>query len=428
MIETTHDPPHDKNHGLSRRTHRKSRAGCIECKRRRIKCDEVKPSCGNCVRRTVTCRFRSNAPATRSEDASAATTPSQHTDPTIVQLSFDSTISTPTAHLIPSTASTPPIPSAAGVEIPNLFHLELWHHWLTTACLTFSDDDNRVGMWRETVPQLAVRHSYVAQLLLALSALHLARLQTVRRALCMATSTALQSSAIDGMIDGLAASPDSDRTSSLFIAATLLCFCNLAKGPQDGQYLLYADTAEPEWLGLLQGVKSILAEHRHVLADLSDEDGRAGDVEESVGPDLALSGFSASFDKLKTSIESLRAEDESFAKYSRPVDDLQKCFDSAFWRQQGSDVIRVHSPAVFGWLYRLNAEYLKALQDGKPMALVIYAYYMVLFARLDRFWFVEGWVDHIMVDIQRRLHHTYKHWMEWPCLLAQPAESQSAGG
>ncbi|TVY52381.1 Sterol uptake control protein 2 [Lachnellula cervina] len=37
----------------SRRSHKKSRAGCLTCKSRKLKCDEAKPVCGNCLRHFV---------------------------------------------------------------------------------------------------------------------------------------------------------------------------------------------------------------------------------------------------------------------------------------------------------------------------------------------------------------------------------------
>ncbi|KAL4727711.1 hypothetical protein ACLX1H_004397 [Fusarium chlamydosporum] len=40
-----------------RRRHRKSRNGCLECKRRHIKCDEKRPACGNCIVSERTCSF-----------------------------------------------------------------------------------------------------------------------------------------------------------------------------------------------------------------------------------------------------------------------------------------------------------------------------------------------------------------------------------
>ncbi|KAM0210623.1 hypothetical protein ACHAQD_006805 [Fusarium lateritium] len=43
--------------GKLRRAHRKSRNGCLECKRRHIKCDEHRPNCSNCVTSERACSF-----------------------------------------------------------------------------------------------------------------------------------------------------------------------------------------------------------------------------------------------------------------------------------------------------------------------------------------------------------------------------------
>ncbi|KAH8742420.1 hypothetical protein F5883DRAFT_442370, partial [Diaporthe sp. PMI_573] len=40
-----------------RHPHRKSRLGCLQCKRRKIKCDETRPACLNCIRREVSCAY-----------------------------------------------------------------------------------------------------------------------------------------------------------------------------------------------------------------------------------------------------------------------------------------------------------------------------------------------------------------------------------
>ncbi|KIN03274.1 hypothetical protein OIDMADRAFT_53069 [Oidiodendron maius Zn] len=45
-----------------RRTHRKSRLGCQPCKQHKIKCDESKPVCTNCMRRDIECKFLSRRP------------------------------------------------------------------------------------------------------------------------------------------------------------------------------------------------------------------------------------------------------------------------------------------------------------------------------------------------------------------------------
>ncbi|KAJ5774181.1 Aflatoxin biosynthesis regulatory protein [Penicillium paradoxum] len=46
----------------SRRSHRKSRAGCVNCKKRRIKCDESKPICIRCQKHGVECDYSGRLP------------------------------------------------------------------------------------------------------------------------------------------------------------------------------------------------------------------------------------------------------------------------------------------------------------------------------------------------------------------------------
>ncbi|KAK2016641.1 C6 zinc finger protein [Colletotrichum eremochloae] len=47
---------------LERRGHTKSRRGCFNCKRRRIKCQETHPACGHCAKSGLNCEYP-NAPA-----------------------------------------------------------------------------------------------------------------------------------------------------------------------------------------------------------------------------------------------------------------------------------------------------------------------------------------------------------------------------
>lgn len=47
------------------KAHRKTRAGCFSCKRRRVKCSEERPSCQPCLRNCLECMY----PATQQERA-----------------------------------------------------------------------------------------------------------------------------------------------------------------------------------------------------------------------------------------------------------------------------------------------------------------------------------------------------------------------
>lgn len=51
--------PQDKKKSSEkkRRFHSKSRSGCLTCKKRRVKCDETRPSCKNCIRMKLVCGY-----------------------------------------------------------------------------------------------------------------------------------------------------------------------------------------------------------------------------------------------------------------------------------------------------------------------------------------------------------------------------------
>ncbi|KEZ46134.1 hypothetical protein SAPIO_CDS0995 [Scedosporium apiospermum] len=53
--EVSRRPTQKQRH--ERRGHTKSRRGCFNCKRRRIKCQETKPACGHCVKTGLKCEY-----------------------------------------------------------------------------------------------------------------------------------------------------------------------------------------------------------------------------------------------------------------------------------------------------------------------------------------------------------------------------------
>lgn len=63
-------PKQRKNGVFKRKFHSKSRKGCSTCKRRRVKCDEQKPVCGNCVRMKLTCGYQEDPDHSHDEPCS----------------------------------------------------------------------------------------------------------------------------------------------------------------------------------------------------------------------------------------------------------------------------------------------------------------------------------------------------------------------
>ncbi|KAF2793238.1 hypothetical protein K505DRAFT_244824 [Melanomma pulvis-pyrius CBS 109.77] len=124
-----------------RRTHRKSRAGCDNCRRRSVKCNEEFP-CANCTRRGDYCRR-----------------PVQY-----------NTVDAPS--ILPSMSAQNLLPSSSASTgtVVNLLHLKLFHHFQTSThqTLLFTPD-----VWAHA-SQLSFSFSFLMDAILCVAARHLA--------------------------------------------------------------------------------------------------------------------------------------------------------------------------------------------------------------------------------------------------------------
>ncbi|KAF7188867.1 hypothetical protein HII31_09790 [Pseudocercospora fuligena] len=376
-------------------------------------CDETKPVCQNCSRRSTACHFSSPGSTSHPTPPPSTSPLDQHIPSIVKSPSLHSSTSSPQLGNGSNDAQVhtlPPIHSVFSLGF-DLFDLEIWHHWNTVVCSTFSGDGG--NLFLQNVHKIAFGNAYVAQLILAVSALHLARKDATRRLACITRSNAHQSSAINGMIAVMSDDTNKNCT-ELYMAACMLVFCSFGKGPQPGQYLAYSDYGEPEWLGLLNGVKSILEQNRsQIYPEVRPTFKPDQNIVNRVPTEEVLPGFTNQFERLRQSIELLQAEDPSFKKYLEALERLYECYVATF-EYDGQKGVKICSHMVFAFLYRCKEDYTSSIQSKRPMALVILAHHLVLLAQLKKEWYLEGWVPHIMTAIRSHLHPSYEHWLEWP--------------
>ncbi|KAK2760697.1 hypothetical protein FQN54_001932 [Arachnomyces sp. PD_36] len=166
------------NGGKTRRRHLKSRNGCFECKRRRVKCDEMKPSCLRCVLSLDKCFYPSpQRPATKAQNDKLPV-PSSSSNRLSPSLSIPS-YAERSPSFGPSTRSPPDFvhtnryPDGTDAS-DGLSDTDLYHHYLqhTSRTLTHSRRDRnalQIGM-----PTLALQSKTVFHSILAASAACLA--------------------------------------------------------------------------------------------------------------------------------------------------------------------------------------------------------------------------------------------------------------
>lgn len=168
-----------------RKGHRKSRHGCICCKRRKVKCDEAKPSCTNCAHFNIPCQYVSVGEGGRAVGAQV---------PPQLPVSSARGRGRPrrdwAASLWPAdyvdTKRSPreptPVPAPLGETPPNLAHVELLHHFVvhTGPSLAGTDrqDDLIALFWSRNAPRIGLSTHAVLYLTFALAAYHLVYLGT----------------------------------------------------------------------------------------------------------------------------------------------------------------------------------------------------------------------------------------------------------
>ncbi|EWZ02776.1 hypothetical protein FOYG_02000 [Fusarium oxysporum NRRL 32931] len=150
-----------------RRSHTKSRSGCRECKRRKVKCDERLASCFNCARRGMTCSLTSSRQSSQNTDPVRRTgINDRETNPCPDALSVAGiwTLSMPSPSLDFQTHG-----------------LELMHHYSTITANTLALRLDMQHIWRMVLPEMSYNTPFLSHGLLSVAALHKAHLLPARR-------------------------------------------------------------------------------------------------------------------------------------------------------------------------------------------------------------------------------------------------------
>ncbi|RAQ58292.1 hypothetical protein COH20_007751 [Aspergillus flavus] len=168
-----------------RRSHKKSRNGCDQCKNRRVKCDEADP-CLNCTRRSLSCSYQPRVVTPRPEpkkkhaEQLVACTPAPGTSIAEISARTDAALKvfqrnlTDTAYFVREWNGQDP---------------ELMHHYCISTCTTLSDEEEVRHVWRTEIPKIAYSYEFLMHGILSLSALHLSYVKPEKHSHYLTSST-----------------------------------------------------------------------------------------------------------------------------------------------------------------------------------------------------------------------------------------------
>ncbi|KAK5797377.1 hypothetical protein VI817_003668 [Penicillium citrinum] len=156
------------------RSHTKSRKGCDQCRTRKVKCDEKGPPCSNCTARELTCTYLKVAAAR----TASQTAPLPHAKD-VPRKGWDGNSN--------SNANANGNGTGAGAGTGNgkelldapfleseLMILELMHKFSTETFRSLCVSASELEVWQTSVPNLALKHEFLMNGILALAAMHIA--------------------------------------------------------------------------------------------------------------------------------------------------------------------------------------------------------------------------------------------------------------
>ncbi|KAK3303031.1 uncharacterized protein B0T15DRAFT_261738 [Chaetomium strumarium] len=416
--------------GGGRRTHKKSRTGCSTCKARKIKCDERRPACLNCISHGVECPFLRGRSA-------AATNPR--------------TSSTANSHSSASPAN-PPSPYAGAVseaegggeQLP-LLELELLHNFTTKTYSTLTADASLWEFWRDDVVQLGLTCDYIMRAVLAVSALHLAYHRPDRRNFYTESGILLHQKAARSAMRVMAAEHeiDKDTAASLFIFSMLTIFFALAsprRSNPDGTFFIGSSSSSslssssnselgrfPDWAFLVSGGKSIMDvlgergldtvaapflhygrarwhAHRAKLHEHSSNEPLLAPLRARIFATTTTGGGRRAAGADEESTELLHT-------YAHALDELELALVVSRDPATPRDVLD-----AMVWLWEVSDSLVPLLRGTEPRqeAVAIFAHFCVLLKQHEAHWWLQGWGEHVMVRALEVLDEEHKGWIEWP--------------
>ena len=377
----------------TKRYHKKSRAGCDTCKRRRVKCDEATPICGSCALRQDSCSY-SQIATTRAKKAVARTTSSTTSPLTTVDF-------TPTYSLLDSYSG--PTSRINAYNATRMKEMQLMHQWSTVTYLT--SGPRNMEVFRDYTVNKALEYTYLMDILLAFTSLHSASkaVGAVNAHEHVTAALHYQNQSIAALNQGQALVRISKETCDPVLLVTgLNAVCTLMAS------LVPATSGEqlesiPEVLlrvrGCMLGLSEMVEQHRTWATD-----GELAQIFQSPTVQMIEEGGAMTTEKVSALsdavLKDMDLDDAATPFYRSALEKLEKSYADNNGR------------SVVSWMVMVEPEFFQRAEMGEAAALVILACWGALTVALEDVWWTKYAGRRIVEDLYSRLSGCEDRWRE----------------
>ncbi|KAH9215462.1 hypothetical protein DL95DRAFT_435594 [Leptodontidium sp. 2 PMI_412] len=400
---------------MQRRSHKKSRKGCLGCKRRHIKCDESRPSCLNCVTVGLSCGYHNISPA-----ATPTSTPGSDRG-TVSSDSPSSALHSAAGSSILEHFSAAAAKDEVSYQAPiqtgiNLIHLELLNNMVSVTCKDFRRDENAAREHVQIGIKYGLKTPYLMHEILAVSALHLSTLRPHQQEFYRDEATELQTCALS-LFNNSPVGHTFENLPSVVLFSSFLgihvLFDTLLFRPADfslfiGRFIRYLRLHRGVFT-IVKGSWSRLQETD--LQPLLGAGRQLGQVEAKSGTEC---------DALKSLMQSADLSQGSIEACQQALKCLQWVFDALrVGDTEGSGEVDL----ILAWPIMISPEFTDLLSQCRPEALVILAYYAVVLHYRRDLWIINDGGRFLIESITRYLGSYWQQWLTLPTSVLSEADS-----
>jgi hypothetical protein len=301
----------------------------------------------------------------------------------------------------------------------NLDHLELLYHFQTETCKPICLTSEDVEAYRTTVISRALRNPFLMYEILALSATHLSLERPTRAAFYHNMALQLQSQALAGYHEVFPRLDASNCIDALLFshALALQVFSETFTLLRNDFNAFLEKLAE--CISLLMGINMVIRPWWHTI--------RASPI----GSIMFDSHSSLNDEAPKHTLGECNALRDLItqADLSRPS--IDTCLEALKRLQMYFDVEHIlensanSTNLLFGWLVTSTPEYNDLIEQRRPEALIILAYYAVILDKRRGTWAVRDAGKLLLASITRYLGNGWEPWLVWPNSIVNSTSNET---
>lgn len=300
------------------------------------------------------------------------------------------------------------------------------HHY-TTVLSRFGSREKVTHLWRDYVPQQALKHPFLMHGLLALTALHLGYLYPDHSSKYLQLCDKHQDIALQ-RFRAILASPvvDPELVDALFALSATLSLSSMARSCVLSETATMDMDAVTELFMLTRGIANVInlsrEQREHILqsplAEMLQNAAAPPDAEITLPVSV-----SARFEALRHMLVNYGLDQELLEHCQHALTELENVYRNIVYFAPLSDI---EIAAVSQWQVKISMGYMRLISAHCPPALVILAYYAAAVTSIRTAWYVENWAEYALHGIGQSLDEDMQHWLKWP--IQQVTEMMSELG